>query len=754
MVAASTLQRTRVSIRGIVQGVGFRPFVCRLAREIGLSGSVRNCTAGVVVEVEGPDDAIGELIDRLRGEAPPLARIDAMELDHLPPRGDRAFSVTESTVEPGACALVAADVAMCDACRADVLDPWNHRYRYPFTTCTNCGPRYSIIRDIPYDRGTTTMAPFAMCAQCAAEYRDAADRRFHAETIACPACGPEVMLATADGTAARGHYALTETRRRLSAGELVAVRGLGGFHLACDATSDEAVQRLRARKRRGDKPFAVMVRDETIAAREALLSDLERRLLAGREHPIVIVSRAGGAISRSVAPQNDTIGLMLPYTPLHLLLFEEGIEALVMTSGNLSDEPIAISNEDALERLRGIADAFLLHDRDIHNRIDDSVVRVIDGRPRPIRRARAFAPHPIDLGAPAPPLLACGAELKSTVCLTRERSAFVSQHIGDLGTYETMACFEETVERLKKLFRITPQFVAHDLHPAYLSTRYAKESGLPAVGVQHHHAHIASCMAENGVQGPVIGVAMDGTGLGLDGRIWGGEFFAGDLARFERIAHLRYVPLAGGDAAVRQPWRCAISYWRDAAADGRPLELPVAAAQRRIVETMLDRRINVIDTSSCGRLFDAVASILGLRHEANFEAQAAIALEGVADRGAEGAYPFDIDDRGEPWTIDLRPAIRALAGERDAAMAAGKFHHTLASVIAEVCASIRRRQGIDRVCLSGGVFQNKLLTERAAARLRELRFQVVLHSIVPCNDGGISLGQAVIAAERVRRGEA
>lgn len=743
----------------MVQGVGFRPFVYRLAQELGIGGYVLNSGAGVVVEAEGAARSIDILLERLRCDAPPLAVIASISVADIAPRGHQGFSIVESDLQTDDFGQVSPDVAICSDCRREILDPGDRRYRYPFTTCTNCGPRFTIIRSLPFDRATTTMAAFQMCARCDAEYRRPADRRFHAEGNACAQCGPGVALVAAGGEvpAAFTRMAapvLTDVTRLLREGAIVAIRGLGGFHLACDATSDAAVGLLRRRKRRPEKPLALMVRDEFVAARIADISGAERKLMAGREHPIVTVPRKDrSVISNAVAPGSNTVGLMLPYTPLHVLLFDEGLEALVMTSGNISEEPIAASNAEALDRLGNVADWFLLHDREIHIPIDDSVAHLIDGQPRVTRRARSYAPQALDLGTPVTEILACGAELKNTFCLTKDRSAILSPHIGDLSNYETLTTFERLLGHLRKLHRITPQAVAHDLHPLYISTRYAKQCGLPAVGVQHHHAHIASCMAENGVRERVIGVAMDGTGFGLDGRIWGGEFFAGDLGHFDRVAHLRYVPLAGGDAAIREPWRVAISYWRDAFGD-RPLALPVQQARRQLVETMLDRRFNVVDTSSCGRLFDAVASMLGVRHEVTFEAQAAIELESIADRSLDDeGYPVVIDDSADPWQIDFRPAIHHIMLERDAHIASARFHNTVAAMIVEVCSRIRATRGLDRVCLSGGVFQNVLLTERTVARLRKRQFDVMLHSAVPCNDGGISLGQAVIANERILRGD-
>ena len=627
----------------------------------------------------------------------------------------------------GEFALISPDVATCDACRRDFTDPANRRYGYPFTNCTNCGPRYTIIRDIPYDRPNTTMAGFQLCADCLREYNDPADRRFHAQPNACPVCGPSLSAE------------IGEARRRLAAGEVLAIKGLGGFHLACDARNAAAVEQLRQRKRRSDKPFALMARD--LAAAEALcvVTERDRAALESPRHPIVVLR--GRERLPGVAPNNRTLGVMLPYTPLHYLLFEGApYDALVMTSGNLSEEPIVVSNGEALARLGGVADWFLLHNRDIYMRVDDSVVRTFEGAERVLRRSRGFSPEVMDLGREVPELLACGGELKNAFCLTKGRHAILSQHIGDLENYETLVFFEETLANLKKLFRVEPRMVVHDLHPQYLSTRYALALDLPKVGVQHHEAHIASCMLENGLDGDVIGVAFDGTGYGTDGAIWGGEFFAGGYAGFERRAHFRYVALPGGDAAIRAPWRMAASYRMDTFGADVLVE-----PRERIVGQMIERKINTVQTSSCGRLFDAVASMIGLRHEVNFEGQAAIELEMIADEAVEDAYPFAFE--GE--CIDFRPAIERIAGETAGKSAiAARFHNTVAAAIVETCLRIRSESGLRRVCLSGGTFQNVLLVSRAAAGLRRNGFEVFLHSRVPPNDGGIALGQAAIAAAR------
>jgi hydrogenase maturation protein HypF len=733
--------RRRFTVHGVVQGVGFRPFVHNTAVRLGLGGFVRNSPAGVVIEAEGRVEGVDTLERALREELPPLARIDGMECVGLAPCGDAAFEILESSGEGETAPVLPPDMSTCDDCLREIDDPANRRYRYPFTNCTRCGPRYTIIRELPYDRARTTMAAFVMCAECQAEYDDPHDRRFHAQPNACPRCGPALQ------------WDLDTARAAIQRGEIVAVRGLGGFQLVCDATQPEVVARLRLRKRRSEKPFAVMVPDLASAERLCAVSEEERAALLSRERPIVLLTRHTDA--PHLAPGTDTLGVMLPYTPLHELLVR-GFEALVVTSGNLSEEPIVIDNESARDRLAGVADAFLLHDRDIHTRVDDSVVRLFEGRVRALRRARSFVPRPIDLGVAVPEIVACGAQLKNTLCLTKGRLALVSQHIGDLENYETLVFFEETLERMKRLFRVTPTAVAHDMHPGYLSTRLARSmEGVMAIGVQHHHAHVASCMAENGVRERVIGVAMDGTGYGEDGAIWGAEFLSADLVSFRRRAHFRYVPLAGGDTAVRQTWRPALAYLRDAGLDDDALR-GVDERQRAFVASMIEHGIQTVPTSSAGRLFDAVASILGVRHEATFEAQAAIELEAIA-RGAEadGAYDFDLTS-GEPMEVDLRPMIRRIVEDRergtDVRLMAARFHETIGRVIEEVCVRIRNDEGLNRVCLSGGTFQNWLLLGIATERLRRRGFEVLLHTHVPPNDGGISLGQAAVAGARLARG--
>src|SRR5579864_2677622 len=696
-----SISRRQIHIRGVVQGVGFRPFVYNLAQGLGLRGYVLNSSAGVVIEVEGESGEVERFVSRLGQEAPPLARIEDVAVTSLAPAGYRDFVIRESRDEPGNLAPVSPDVSTCDDCMRDFRSPSNRRQGYPFTNCTNCGPRYTITRKVPYDRPLTTMACFAMCERCLREYEDPRDRRFHAQPNACSDCGPSLALvASGDGAVApefgpagSSLAAIREVRGLLREGRIVAIKGLGGFHLACNPANESSVELLRERKKRSDKPFALMVPDVAMAERFCLVSEASGQALMSSRRPIVILPRRPGSpLPQALAPGNNTLGVMLPYTPLHFLLFGDTLDAapefsaLVMTSGNLSEEPIVTANREAVMRLGRVADVFLFHNRDIHTRVDDSVVRVFEEKERLLRRSRGYAPYPVTLRFPVAEILACGAELKNTFCLTRERHAFLSQHIGDLENYETLVFFEETLERMKQLFRITPQTVAYDLHPLYLSTKLALGmTGVEKIGVQHHHAHIASCMAENGIEGKVIGVAFDGTGYGTDGKIWGGEFLVADFTGFERRAHFRYIPLAGGDTAVREPWRLALSYLLDTyGTKVNSLDLPlwrrVPPKKIATVRAMIERGINTVETSACGRLFDAVASILGMRDEVNFEAQAAIELETGALPGIDACYPFEISS-ADPWEVDVRPAIekivRDLLAGQTAGWIAAAFHNTI-----------------------------------------------------------------------------
>jgi hydrogenase maturation protein HypF len=750
--------RSEVRVEGIVQGVGFRPFVHQLASRLGLSGLVGNDAGGVFAEVEGAAGAVEAFVRALTLEAPPLAVVYRVTTRPLPVLGEDGFAIAPSVPGGERTALVSADSATCADCLRELRDPADRRHRYPFVNCTNCGPRFTIVRDVPYDRPNTTMASFAMCADCAREYHDPADRRFHAQPVCCPACGPSLRLLGRDGQAVDGEP-LAAAAGLLLAGRVVAVKGLGGYHLAADADSQEAVAALRARKHREDKPFAVMAADLDAAGRLCLVGPAEAALLASPRRPIVLLRRRQGApLAPSVAPGNRFLGVLLPYTPLHHLLLDEVARPLVLTSGNVSDEPIAYVDAEALERLGGIADAFLLHDRPVHVRTDDSVVRAFRGRELPLRRSRGYAPQPLALPWAFPrQVLACGAELKSTFCLAKGRHAFVSHHIGDLENYETLRAFTEGVAHFQRLFEVAPEVVVHDLHPEYLSTKYALErQGVELVGVQHHHAHVAACLADNGEQGPVIGVGFDGLGYGPDGTIWGGELLVADLAGFERAGHLETVPLPGGAAAIREPWRMAAAYLDAAYPDGPPGGLAVAARNSDRWERVLAvarAGVRSPPTSSAGRLFDAVAAILGVRDQVNYEGQAAIELEQLADPAEAGTYRAGVSG-SRPLRVRATDLVRAvvddlLAGVGPAAVA-GRFHNGVALAVVEAAQVLREQTGLDTVALSGGVFQNLLLLDRTVTWLEERGFRVLTHSRVPPNDAGISLGQAAVAAARDR----
>ena len=744
--------RTAVRVEGIVQGVGFRPFVYALATRLGLTGLVGNDADGVFAEVQGSAAAVRSFLQALEGDAPPLARVDRVTASPMTVAGTPAFSIVASEPAGRRRALVAADTATCADCLRELADPADRRFRYPFINCTNCGPRFTIVRDVPYDRPVTTMAGFPMCAACAAEYHDPANRRFHAQAACCPACGPQLALLSATGQPLAGP-ALEAAATLLLEGSVIAVKGLGGYHLAADAACEAAVAALRASKHREDKPFAVMAAGLAEARRLGLVDDASAAMLTSPARPVVLVPRRPGApVAASAAPGSRQLGIMTPYTPLHHLLLAAVARPIVLTSGNVSDEPIAYQDADALGRLGGIAGAFLTHNRPIHVRADDSVARVFAGRPALIRRSRGFAPEPVTVRRGFPrPVLACGAELKNTFCLAKGCHAFVSQHVGDLENAETLRSFTEGIAHWRRLFDITPEAVAYDLHPEYLSTKYALDlDDVALVGVQHHHAHIASCLADNEADGPVIGVAFDGTGYGSDGTLWGGEFLVADLTGFQRAGHLAAVPLPGGAAAVRQPWRMAAAYLDGAGLDASGLAVARRNAARwDAVVSMARRGVNAPRTSSAGRLFDAVAALLGVRDEISYEGQAAAELEQLADVAEAGVYRAGIAP-GDPFRASGADLVAAAVADLAAGVAreviAARFHNGLAALITGGCVLVRERHGLSTVALSGGVFQNLLLLDRTVAGLTARGFTVLTHSRVPCNDGGISLGQAVVAA--------
>jgi len=749
----------RISVRGVVQGVGFRPFVYQLAVRHNLKGWVCNTSGDVKIEVEGEKRALDRFLNELVALAPPLVHLEDVSVTNQPAQGYNSFEIRHSIAEEGKYQLVSPDIATCKLCLREVLAPDDRRYRYPFTNCTNCGPRFTIIEDIPYDRPRTTMRSFKMCPLCQQEYDNPLDRRFHAQPNACPGCGPSLKLTDGAGNPVKCEDVLAEAAALLKQGRILAVKGLGGFLLACDATSDSAVKLLRERKRRPFKPLAIMVATLEEARRNCQVSEKEEELLTSPQCPIVLLRRKeSSAVAPSVAPNIKYLGVMLPYTPLHHVLLRETGLPLVMTSGNLSEEPIAKDNDEALRRLGGIADYFLLHNRDIYSRYDDSVAVVELGKPQIVRRARGYAPYPVHLPFRTKPILACGAELKNTFCLTRDNYAFISQHIGDLENLETMEHFETTLELYKKLFRIQPELVAYDMHPEYLSTKYAKSLserlGLPLVPVQHHHAHIASCMVENGVEGKVIGVSFDGTGYGSDGRIWGGEFLVADYKGFERVGQLEYVPLPGGAVAIERPYRMAISYLltllgKDALTPDLAFLKEVSSQELALIKTQLDKNINSPLTSSCGRLFDAVSALIGIRGRIDYEAQAAIEMEMAAGESEHGSYPFSVVEQGGVNIVRLKElfssVIRDLKEGVSRSRIAMRFHRTMAEVVVRMCQRLAERSGIKRVALSGGVFQNRLLLRLTVVALEGAGFEVLTHAQVPTNDGGISLGQAVIA---------
>ena len=747
--------RRHFFLEGVVQGVGFRPFIYGLALRHGLKGWVNNSSAGVHIEVEGEKGAIVNFTRELPQQAPPRARIESSRYEDLEAAGFPSFEIRESLEEAGRYQLISPDIATCPACQTELFDPQDRRHRYPFTNCTNCGPRFTIIEDIPYDRPKTTMAAFRMCPDCQREYEDPADRRFHAQPNACPRCGPKLELCGDGGKAPEVPDPISSAIGLLKEGKILAIKGLGGFLLACDAGDPEAVARLRQRKIRPDKPLAVMLRDLPAVKDHCLVAEKEEMLLCSPESPIVLLRwKKSSCLAKAVAPRQKYLGIMLPYTQLHHLLLKESGMALVMTSGNLSEEPIAKDNGEAFSRLHGIADAFLVHDRDIYVQYDDSVTAVVNDQPTILRRARGYAPFPIRLPFSLKPILACGAELKNTFCLTRDEYAFVSQHIGDMENLETLNHFQRTVDLYQKLFRIQPEIVAYDLHPEYLSTKYARRLSGQKIGVQHHFAHMASCLAENGERGPVIALAFYGLGYGPDGALWGGEFLVGDYRSFERRAYFQYVPMPGGAAAIQNPWRMALSYlYTFLGREGLMRHLPIFAQAReekvRVILQQIDQKINSPLTSSCGRLFDAVSALLELCLSVSYEGQAVVELEMIASPGERGTYEFFVEEEEGKEIIRLKPMIEGLLRDIEKGTAhpviSGKFHNTLVKIGLSVCQRIKRQGGPKKVALTGGVFQNRLFSEKMRAALEKAGFAVLLHRRVPCNDGGLSLGQAVIA---------
>jgi hydrogenase maturation protein HypF len=767
------MERRAITVHGVVQGVGFRPFVYGLASRLELSGFVKNRVGDVLIEVEGEAGSLDHFLTELTTNLPPLARIDHLSWERRPTQGDRSFHIQPSEVESSGPIFVSPDVATCADCLAELFDPTDRRYRYPFLNCTNCGPRLTIVTGAPYDRQRTTMAGFLLCAACRAEYDDPTDRRFHAQPTCCPACGPQLQVLDGQGRLTATSDPVASFTAALLAGQIGALKGLGGYHLVCDARSGAVVSELRRRKHRDEKPFALMVADDTAAEALCEVQPAERELLLSARRPIVILrKRPGAGVAEEVAPHNPFLGVMLPYTPLHHLLLRavKGVP-LVMTSGNRSDEPIAYEQQDAVQRLAGISDLFLTHDRPIHVRCDDSVTRVVESGELPLRRSRGYAPQPISLPLECPqPILAVGGQLKGTFALGSGRHGFLSHHLGDLDHYEAYRAFVKDIALYEQLFAIHPRILAHDLHPDYASTRYARQRGgteakgppcpedrVQLLAVQHHHAHMASCMAEHGLLEPVIGVSFDGTGYGTDGAIWGGEFLVGDYRQFQRAAHLRYVGMPGGDQAIREPWRMALAHLMDASEMDDLLTSRVPGVALRTVRKMLEKQFHTPLTSSAGRLFDAVAALAGVRDRVSFEGQAAMELEWLAAEVArDRAYPFDLVQtvEGEPLeatlVVDTRPIIRAVVQDvrqgTDAKLVARRFHSTMVEMIVLVCDRLRQATGLEVVVVSGGVFMNTLLTQEVSVRLRHAGFRVYCHRLVPPNDGGLSLGQLAVAA--------
>lgn len=765
--------RAIIKIEGVVQGVGFRPFVHRLSRIYGLCGYVCNTAEGVKIEAEGRLDNIRKFYQGLHKDPPPLSRIIRKSMRSAPLKGYADFVIRQSKRKGILSALASPDIATCNDCLKELFSPKNRRYLYPFINCTNCGPRFSIIRSLPYDRPFTTMRKFGMCPDCKAEYTDTADRRYHAQPACCGLCGPRIELLKVMVTKspshkvtyiAKGADAIKGTARLLKAGNIAAIKGIGGFHIACDAENVSAVRLLRRRKGRQFKPFAVMADDIRTIKQFCRVTELETKILTSPERPIVLLrKKAQSRIMESLAPNNNYLGVMLPYAPLHHLLFsghpakEPSLAMLVMTSANLADEPIEIDNDRVIDRLKGTCDYFLLHDRDIYNRTDDSIVQVMDKKPVILRRSRGYCPLPFPVSKSMKHILACGAELKGTFCLTRGKFAFLSQYIGDLKTYLTFSFYKEAVSRMMKLFAVRPAVIAGDLHPDYLSSLFArvmasKNKAGRLIPVQHHQAHIASVIAEHRIKKDVIGIAFDGVGLGADGKIWGGEFFTGNLKAFRRRARIEYVPMPGGDHATREPYRMAISYLY--AAFGEDIyNLKIGFIKRRknnLHNIIAAAKSTPLLTSSAGRLFDGVSSLLGVCDIITYEAQAAIELQMLAERSrSNGAYAFGIEKTKDFYIVKPQETIRRIAGdlirELPAADIARKFHNGLAGAAVDICRIIRRESAIDTVCLSGGVFQNRLFLEILLKGLRQLKFKTYYNELVPANDGAVSLGQAVIA---------
>ena len=748
-------KRLNIRVTGIVQGVGFRPFVYNLAERLDLSGFVGNDSDGVFIEAQGSAEKVAEFLETLETSPPPLSQVDTVTAEEIAPVSPNGFAIKKSVKGASMATLISPDMAICGDCAKELKDPMDRRYHYPFINCTNCGPRYSIIYDIPYDRPKTSMQEFDMCPECLSEYEDPGNRRFHAQPNACDQCGPWVTMYNASGTKLQDKgYAIVFANQSLRRGSIVAIKGLGGFHLACDAHNKTAIAELRKRKHREKKPLAVMVKDLEVAHRYANLTPREIEILTSRQAPIVLAEK-NGEISKNIAPGNPRIGLMLPYTPLHHLLFASANDALVMTSGNYTDEPICIDNQDALDRLSGIADFTLVHKRDILQRVDDSVLMIMDEKPRFLRRSRGYVPRPIPVFHKTKTVLAVGAELKNTLCYTKKDKAFVSQHIGDLSNVMAMDFFHHTRKHLSTILEVEPEVLAYDLHPGYLATKWALSDAdatdLPRIGVQHHHAHMASVMTEHQLEKPVIGIIMDGTGYGTDGAIWGGEILVGDYTDVRRFAHFEYVPEPGGDRAIEEPWRMGLAYLYHTFGEAYHKYLPGDWNGFPISQViqMMEKKINAPLTSSCGRLFDGISALAGGRTHVSFEAQAAIEFQHVMTQTDLPSLEYAVEKRGEHYEILIPPIVQSVITSLENGAGLGKisylFHEMLATLYVDLAERVIRETGIGTVVLSGGVFQNDYLFERLVSELRKREISVVTPEATPANDGGISLGQAAVA---------
>lgn len=786
MVATSVkseVKRFRLEIKGVVQGVGFRPFVYSIAKKFDVKGFVGNESSGIFVEIEGEENLLNEFVEYLKTNAPPLSHISEIASQTIELKNDTDFQIIESESHETEFTLISPDISICEDCLQELFDNNNRRYLYPFINCTNCGPRFTITKTVPYDRPNTTMSAFEMCPACRAEYENPLDRRFHAQPISCWDCGVQADFFRTESGSERAN-AIKETQNALINSQIVAIKGIGGFHLACDARNEFAIETLRQRKGRIDKPFAVMCKDLETAKSFVEINDAEADILTSKECPIVLLKKKNGnSLSELIAPHNKFLGVMLPYSPLHYLLFSNSSECqvatapcsdvLVMTSGNFSNEPIIKDNDEALEKLPSLADSFLLHDREIFVQCDDSVVRVFTteiteitekndennsvssvANLLPFRRSRGYSPFPVELPFKVPQILAVGGELKSTFCLTKENFAFMSQHIGDMENLETLRAFENSSEQMKRLFKVEPEIVVGDLHPNYLSSNWAKKTYKNFIAVQHHHAHIASVMAENKiVDEKVIGFAFDGTGYGLDGKIWGGEVFCGDYTNFERLTHLRYFPLAGGDASVKNVYRMALSLLREAEIEWKEDLACVSFAsetERKVLLKQFENNLNVVQTSSFGRLFDANASIADIRHKATYEAQAAIEFEAILDENVAESYQFEIVENEIDYRNLVREVVRDVRANVAKSVISAKFHNAVADLILQLSLKYRGELKLNKIALSGGCFQNVALLKKATKLLSRNNFKVLTHKLVPPNDGGLALGQAVIAAHLVR----